>query len=141
MKNFFDEVKLSSGKERELIDITDQVREAVMKSSVKDGIVVIFSQHTTGPVRISEYEPGLMGDYDNFFNKIAPKGDNYAHDTTNVDDRPNTHSHLQSITMNSSETIPIRNGEMMLGKWQTIFFVELDGPRAERKAIVQVIGE
>lgn len=141
MKSFFDEVKLSSGKELELIDITDQVGEIVRKSGVKEGLVVIFSQHTTGPVRIGEYEPGLLSDYDKFFGRIAPKGDNYTHDTTNVDGRPNTHSHLQSLTVNSSETIPVKNGEMMLGKWQTIFFVELDGPRPERKAIVQVIGE
>lgn len=141
MKSVFSEVKLSSKKEFELVDITKQVEECVAKSGVRNGIVVVFSQHTTGAIRISEYEEGLAKDFQDFFEKTAPKRGNYVHNRTNVDGRPNASSHLQSMILNSSETIPLQEGRMILGTWQTIFFVEVDGPREGRKVTVQVVGE
>lgn len=141
MKVFFDEIRFPSRKEFELVAITDRVRESVRKSGVRNGSVMVFSPHTTGSVRVSEDEEGLREDYQKFFEKVVPKKGNYMHNITNVDSRRNTHSHLQSLVLNSSETIPVKDGKMMLGTWQTIFFMELDGTRPERKVIVQVLGE
>lgn len=141
VKVFFDEIRLPSRKEFETIAITDRVDEAIKKSGVQNGNVTLFSQHTTASIRISEDEKSLETDYENFFEKLAPKAGTYGHNETNVDDRKNAHSHLQSMLLNSGETIPIKDGKMMLGTWQTIFFVELDGPRPERRVIVQVMGE
>ncbi len=140
MKTFFDEIKLSSNKEFEPIDITKQVKECVKKSGITDGFVIVFSPHTTGGVRVCESERGLMHDYAEFFEKIAPRNADYMHNKTDIADRPNGYAHLQTLIVNSGEAIPLRNGEMLLGRWQTIFFVEFDGARPARKVIVEVVG-
>ena len=141
MKVYFDEIRIGSKEGFETIPITDMVEQIVKKSMVRNGTVTLFSQHTTGSIRVSEDEKSLLLDYKNFFERLAPKKGAYGHNETNVDDRKNAHSHLQSMLLNSAETIPVKDGKMMLGTWQTIFFVELDGPRPERKVIVQVMGE
>lgn len=141
MSNFFGEIKLSTTKGFELIGITDRVNECIKKSRIKNGVVVVFSPHTTCAIKINEYEKSLMGDFQEFFERLAPQKGAYRHNKTNVDGRSNAHSHLQSMVLNSSETIPLRDGQMLLGSWQTIFFVEIDGPRPERKVLVEVIGE
>lgn len=141
MKNFFEDIRLSSKSEFEMVDITDQVKDCVARSGITQGFAVIFSQHTTGSVRISEYENGLMSDLRDFFDKTAPKAGAYVHNRTNVDGRLNAHSHLQAMVLNSSEMVPIKDGALILGKWQNVFFVEVDGPRPERKVTVQVVGE
>ncbi len=141
MKTFFDEISFPTCKEFELIEIKDKVAESVRKSSIRNGFVIVFSQHTTGAIRVNEYEKSLMADFENFFNRLAPKQAGYGHDMTNVDDRINAHSHLQSMLMNSGESIPLKDGKMMLGTWQTIFFIEVDGPRPSRKVTIEVVGE
>ena len=138
---YFDEIRIGSKEEFETIPITGKVEKIVKKSMVRNGSVTLFSQHTTGAIRVSEDEKSLLLDYKDFFEKLAPKKGAYGHNETNVDGRKNAHSHLQSMLLNSAETIPVKNGKMMLGTWKTIFFVELDGPRSERKVIVQVMGE
>ncbi len=140
MDTFFEEIKFPSKKEFGFIEITDQVKESVKRSGIKNGLVTLLSQHTTGGIRIGESEEGLMHDYETFFGKLVPKNSQYMHNTTNVDGRPNTHAHIQSLLVNSSETIPIKDGKLMLGKWHSIFFIEFDGKRPERKVTVQVIG-
>ncbi len=139
MKTFFDEICISTTKNYEIIDITDEVIELVGKSKIMDGLVTVFSAHTTGAIKINENEEKLMKDFDNMFEKLVPKNLNYEHNKCTIDNRPNAHSHLRSMLVNSSETIPYKNGKMLLGTWQTILFIELDGPR-NRKIIVEVIG-
>ena len=141
MKTFFDEISFPTRKEFELIQIKDRVEESVVKSGITNGFVIVFSQHTTGAIRVNEYEKSLMADFENFFNLLAPKKAGYGHDLTNVDGRTNAHSHLQSLLMNSGESIPLRGGKMLLGTWKTIFFIEVDGPRPDRKVIIEVFGE
>ncbi|MCL5419485.1 MAG: secondary thiamine-phosphate synthase enzyme YjbQ [Candidatus Marsarchaeota archaeon] len=140
MNVFFDELKFPTSKEFEMVNITDRVRDSVAKSGIMDGMVLVFSPHTTGLVRISESEVSLMADYRKFFDMLAPKAGDYGHNRTNVDDRPNAHAHLQSMLVNSGEAIPLREGKLLLGTWQTIFFVELDGARPERKVTIEVLG-
>lgn len=140
MSAFFDEIKFATNKPFDTIEITEMVKKSVKSSGVSNGIVVLFTQHTTGALRISEYEKSLQEDYRWFFDQLVPKAHEYGHNKTNVDERPNAHSHLQSMTLNSSETIPLKDGKLTLGKWQSIFFIELDGPRSERRVTVEVIG-
>ena len=141
MKTFFEELKIATKADFELVEITSKVKDVIAKSGIKNGFVIIFSPHTTGLVRISENEKGLMGDYKDFFGKVVPAKGEYRHNKTNVDDRPNAHAHLQSMLVNSSESVPLRDGKLLLGTWQTIFFVELDGARPERKVTIEVMGE
>ena len=109
----------------ELIDITDRVRTVVKETGIKDGICVISTPHTTSSIIINENERGLRNDILGILEKLVPRNQNYAHDL--IDD--NAHSHLRAILLGMSEMIPVEDGHMVLGTWQSIFFVELDGPR------------
>ncbi|HEX7575490.1 MAG TPA: secondary thiamine-phosphate synthase enzyme YjbQ [Candidatus Methanoperedens sp.] len=109
----------------ELIDITDRVSGLVKESGITDGICVISTRHTTCSIIINENERGLRTDIIGMLEKLIPQDQNYAHDQ--IDN--NAHSHLRAILLGMSEIIPIEDGHLVLGTWQSIFFVELDGPR------------
>lgn len=127
-------MKIDTNLAVELIDITDNVIEEVNKSSIRSGICVISTPHTTTAIIINENEPGLLSDMFNLLNKLVPPGAGYNHDR--IDN--NADSHLRAMLLGSSETIPIVDGKLVLGTWQRIFFVELDGPR-QRKANITLI--
>jgi secondary thiamine-phosphate synthase enzyme len=109
----------------ELIDITDRVRGLIKESGITDGICVISTRHTTCSIIINENERGLRTDILGMLEKLIPQDQNYAHDQ--IDN--NAHSHLRAILLGMSEVIPVEDGHLVLGTWQSIFFVELDGPR------------
>jgi secondary thiamine-phosphate synthase enzyme len=109
----------------ELIDITDRVRGLVKESGITDGICVISTRHTTCSIIINENERGLRTDIIGMLEKLIPQDQNYAHDQ--IDN--NAHSHLRAILLGMSEIIPVEDGHLVLGTWQSILFVELDGPR------------
>jgi secondary thiamine-phosphate synthase enzyme len=127
-------MKIDTNLAVELIDITDNVIEEVNKSSIRSGICVISTPHTTTAIIINENEPGLLSDMFNLLNKLVPPGAGYNHDR--IDN--NADSHLRAMLLGSSETIPIVDGKLVLGTWQRIFFVELDGPR-QRKANITLM--
>ncbi|MFA4662255.1 secondary thiamine-phosphate synthase enzyme YjbQ [Pyrococcus kukulkanii] len=128
-----DVVRITTSKEVEIIDITEKVREIVRKSGVEDGIVVVFTRHTTAGIIINENESGLISDLEKTLEKLIPKGAGYSHDR--IDN--NAHSHLRAIILGSSVVIPVENGRLALGTWQSVLFVELDGPRT-REIYVKV---
>jgi secondary thiamine-phosphate synthase enzyme len=109
----------------ELIDITDRVRTAVKESGVKDGICVISTRHTTSGIIINENERGLRSDILEMLETLVPENKSYAHNS--IDN--NADAHLRAVLLGNSATIPIEDGHLVLGTWQSIFFVELDGPR------------
>lgn len=125
----------------QLIDITQQVREFVATSGVKDGLVSVSCLHTTARINVNEREPQLERDMLTFLKRLVPRDGDYLHNLDPVDGRDNAHSHLIGLFMNSSETIPLAGGAMLLGEWQSIFFIELDGPRPRRRVELQVMGE
>ena len=138
-------INLHTKKQIELINITEKVNEIVKNSNVKEGVVTIFSKHTTTGIRINENEERLFMDIKIFLEKIASTSNKYLHDDIELrncpkNERINGHAHIKSLILNSSEIIPIVNNEMVLGKWQSIFFIELDGKR-NREVIVQTIGK
>ena len=119
----------------ELVDITGEVKGIVKRKDVDSGICVIFTRHTTTGITINENESGLKRDILTFLNELIPKDGGYAHDR--VDN--NAHSHLRSVVLGSSVTIPIESGDLALGTWQSILFIECDGPR-NPEACVNGIG-
>jgi secondary thiamine-phosphate synthase enzyme len=130
----------------EFIDITDEVRATVDASGVQDGTVTIFSRHTTAAVKINENEPLLLRDMARFLEGVAPPEGEYRHNdfvirTANMteDECPNGHSHCQHLLLCASETVPVIGGKPALGRWQSVFLVELDRPR-EREVVIQVVG-
>jgi secondary thiamine-phosphate synthase enzyme len=130
----------------QFIDITEDVAEALGRSGVCNGLAVIFSMHTTAAIKINESEPELIKDMGRFLSEIAPTDREYFHNNFDVrtvnmeeDECPNAHSHCQHLTLSASETIPVVNGRLCLGRWQRIFLVELDRPKA-RRVNVQILG-
>ena len=124
----------------QIIDITAEVKGAVGSYRLEKGRVTLVSRHTTAFININEQEPGLLEDMVTFLKRLVPKDGNYKHNITSVDGRDNAHSHLMGLFMNSSETIPFESGKLLLGEWQSIFLVELDGPRPERSILMQISG-
>lgn len=118
----------------ELVDITDRVRTMVRESGIENGICVISTRHTTSGIIVNENERGLRKDILEMLETIVPEDKNYAHNQ--IDN--NAHSHLRAVLLGMSETVPIEDGHLVLGTWQSIFFVELDGPRT-RTVNVKII--
>jgi secondary thiamine-phosphate synthase enzyme len=131
----------------QLLDVTQDVVDAVRSTGVHDGIVTIVSRHTTMAVRIQEAEPLLMQDLLTFLQRLAPSNAHYQHNDFRIrthhmhdDESPNGHSHCLQFLLGTSETIPVVDGELALGEWQRIFLVELDGPRPKREVLIQTVG-
>ncbi|VVB92360.1 Uncharacterised protein [uncultured archaeon] len=118
----------------ELVDITDRVRSIVNESGIKDGICVISTRHTTSSIIINENERGLRSDILEMLETLVPENKSYAHNR--IDN--NGASHLRAALLGNSATLPIEDGHLVLGTWQSIFFVELDGPR-NRSVNVMII--
>jgi secondary thiamine-phosphate synthase enzyme len=131
-----DIVELNTSQRVEIHDITRDVEGVLKNSAIKNGLLNVYSRHSTSGVVINENEPGLMRDFQLSLQKLVPEGAGYQHDR--IDN--NADSHIRGFLLGSSETIPVENGLMMLGTWQSIFFVELDGPR-QRKLTITVMGE
>ena len=150
MKVFQHETSLRTKGGLEITDITDEVREAVTKSGVHDGIACVYSPHTTCCVRVNEFETGFLEDFVQMLRRLVPAEEYYAHDdwdrrTENIcpEDMEfgNGHSHCMAMLLGpAGESIPVRDGELCLGTWQRVLFMELDRSR-DRRWIVQVVGD
>jgi len=127
-------IEIRTKESTELMDITREVNGFVSSKSVDSGVCVIFTKHTTTGIIINENEAGLKNDILKFLNGLVPKGKGYLHDR--IDN--NAHSHLRAVVLGSSVTIPIEKGVLALGTWQSIMFVECDGPR-RREVCVGII--
>ena len=130
----------------QFIDITEDIECAVAASGIGDGTVTVFSRHTTAAIKINEHEPELFKDLTRLLSSIAPADRYYCHNDFTIrcvnvmeDECPNGHAHCQHLLLGTSETIPIMDGQLMLGRWQRIFLIELDHPRT-RDVLVSVMG-
>ncbi|HEX8197194.1 MAG TPA: secondary thiamine-phosphate synthase enzyme YjbQ [Pyrinomonadaceae bacterium] len=126
-------IKIRSNKREEMIDITSEVKKVLRGSGEKEGIVVLFVQHTTCGLTVNENaDPDVQTDILSALKKLIPQhGMNFKHAEYNSD------AHLKSSLFGSSETIPFSNGELLLGRWQGIYLCEFDGAR-ERKIVVAI---
>jgi secondary thiamine-phosphate synthase enzyme len=129
-------ISVSTKKNRQLVDITAQVEGIVSESRVTDGLALVFTTHTTTGLYINEREGGLMQDVETVLESLVPGAGTYLHDR--VDN--NAASHIQCILLSPSLTVPITDGRLSLGTWQSIFLAERDGPR-RRSVIVKVLGD
>jgi secondary thiamine-phosphate synthase enzyme len=132
-------IKISSKRENDMVDITDQTSKVIQESKLKDGIVTLFVAGSTAAITTIEYEPGLRNDFPKMLNRIIPKNIEYEHDNTWHDG--NGHSHVRASLIGPSLTVPFKDGKLILGTWQQIVFLELDTRSRERKITTQIIGE
>jgi secondary thiamine-phosphate synthase enzyme len=136
MKTHTANIKIATNDRVELIDITQRVNEALRGAGIKNGLLVVFTRHTTSALTINEDEQRLKRDLLELLERIVPSDADYRHNE--IDN--NADAHLRSSLMQPFLIIPVINGSLQLGTWQSLFFVELDGPR-NREVIVTIIGE
>jgi secondary thiamine-phosphate synthase enzyme len=130
----------------EFIDITDDITAIVDAAGVQFGQVSVFSQHTTAAIKINENEPLLLRDLARTLRQFAPPNAYYEHNdfsrrtvNMNDDECANGHAHCQHLFLGASETIPVIDARIALGRWQRVFLIELDHPRL-RRVLVNVVG-
>lgn len=139
-----EELSYATSGSGQFIDLTDDVAAVVRRSGIRDGVVHVYSHHTTAAIRINENEPLLLGDFQRLLERLAPVG-GYAHDDLErrvgvpPDERKNGHAHSRHLLLASSESVPLEDGRLVLGAWQRLFLIELCSPR-QRRVSVQVIG-
>jgi secondary thiamine-phosphate synthase enzyme len=131
----------------DVVDITDEVKEFIKESGIKDGLVNIQMLHTSTALMVNEYEPLLLEDIKRNLENTASRDLNYRHDDFSVrtvnlcdDECKNGHAHCKAIHLLPSATLNLADGDLQLGQWQRIMFIELDRSRP-RKIQVQIIGE
>ena len=130
----FNSLKINTNKNFEIIDITAKINEII---DIDDGIISIFSKHSTSAIVVNENESGLLNDFEFMLNNLI--SDKFSYDHDRIDN--NARSHLMSFLLSSSETLPIKNGKLDLGTWKSVFFIELDGPRNNRTVTLTMVGE
>jgi secondary thiamine-phosphate synthase enzyme len=127
----------NTAKRQEFVRITDEVRAAVKKSGVREGLVLVSAMHITAGVYVNDWEGGLIEDFQQWLEKLAPAGLPYRHHQTGED---NADAHLKRTLMGQQVVLPITAGDLDLGPWEQVFYAEFDGQRRKR-VIVKVIGE
>ena len=132
-------ISVKTGRDLDIVDITDRVAEIVRKSKMKDGFVNIFVPGSTASVSTIEFEPNLVKDLKAAMERIAPSDIPYEHHRTWGDD--NGKSHIRATLMGPGTAVPFQNKKLLLGTWQQIVLLDFDTPAREREIIIQLVGE
>jgi len=133
------DITLQSRGNCDIIDITSQVAKNVEKSGVNSGIVTLFIGGSTAGITTIEYEPNLLSDFKNMWDRVIPQNIPYEHNKTWGDG--NGHSHVRASTLGASLIIPFVNKKLTLGTWQQIILVDFDNRPRSRKIAIQILGE
>jgi len=126
--------KFTTRGEIDFVDLSDEVQKEIADSEIRNGIVHVFSPHATGILVLTENDDALLEDIKVFLEELAPKHKQYQHPS-------NAHSHLRSMVLPPDKTLPIVNGGIEFGTWQSLLFVETDVYPRERTLIIQIMGE
>lgn len=145
MKTLHQTLRIATGEGIAVHDVTPEILGLLARSGVREGLVTVTSRHTTTAVTINESETRLLEDMRRFFVRLVPPEGPWLHNDIHLrecppDEPENAHSHLLAMLLGSSEVIPVADGALDLGRWQSVLLVELDGPR-ERQLSVRVWGE
>ena len=127
------ELEVATAQRVDVVDVTDRVADAIPDNA--DGICHVFVEHTTAGVIVNEHERRLVGDIERALETLVPRDGGYDHDA--IDD--NADAHLRATLLGESVTVPVRDGNLALGTWQSIMLIECDGPR-ERRLTVTIVG-
>jgi len=133
------DIALQSKGNCDIIDITSQVANKVEESGINSGIVTLFIVGSTAGITTIEYEPNLVSDFKNMWDRVIPQNIPYEHNKTWGDG--NGHSHVRASMLGASLIIPFVNKRLTLGTWQQIVFVDFDNRPRSRKLAIQILGE
>jgi secondary thiamine-phosphate synthase enzyme len=139
MKVINERISLDTKGNPDLLNITGKITELIRASGLKKGNATIFVIGSTAAITTFEYEPGMIQDIQDLYDKLIPKNKHYAHDDTWGD--ANGFSHLRAALQGPSLTIPFDNGRPLLGTWQQVVLAEFDNRPRKREIVVQIIGE
>lgn len=137
MKSYTQYLWFNTARKREYINITSECERILRDSEIQEGMMLVSAMHITAGIWINDNEPGIIQDADDMLERLAPYNPNYRHHATGED---NGDAHLKNLLMHHQVIIPVTNGQLDLGPWQTIFYCEFDGQRRKR-VVVKVIGE
>ncbi len=137
MKSYREELWFETKTRRAYVNITPQVEAVVQKSGVREGLVLVNAMHITASVYINDDEQGLLKDYDEFLERLAPQQAAYRHNLTGED---NGDAHIKRQLMGREVVVAITDGKLDFGPWEQIFYGEFDGRRRKR-VLVKVIGD
>lgn len=137
MKSYTEYLTFNTKNRREFVNITHQCDEALQKSGIQEGMMLVSAMHITAGVWINDNEQGILQDAMDMLEKLAPYGPNYRHHRTGED---NGDAHLKNLLTHHQVIIPVTNGRLDFGPWQTVFYCEYDG-RRNKKLIIKIIGE
>jgi secondary thiamine-phosphate synthase enzyme len=137
MKTYRDFIRITTADKQEIRDITREVSQIIAKSGVQEGMVLLFPHHTSASVYVSDSDTTLTEDFMAFMGRTVPAGE-YKHDLT--DARQNGRAHLMSLLSGHNVTLPVTEGAIDLGVYQTVYYAEFDGMR-EKEVLVKVMGE
>jgi secondary thiamine-phosphate synthase enzyme len=138
-KFFTEYIKLSTKGNIDIINITDELKKILIQSKVNDGILIVFVPGATGAVATIECEEGLIKDTKELFLDLVKEDKKYYHNLSHT--VGNATSHLRATLLSPSLTIPIVDGELTLGVWQQVVFIDFDNRPRQRKLIVKIIGK
>jgi secondary thiamine-phosphate synthase enzyme len=137
MKHYREELSFETRTRRAYVNITPQVEGAVRKSGIREGLVLVNAMHITASVYINDDEAGLLDDYDEFLERLAPQGGSYRHNETGED---NGDAHIKRQLMGREVVVAVTKGQLDFGPWEQIFYGEFDG-RRKKRVLVKIIGE
>ena len=137
MKSLTDYLTFNTRRQREAINITDQVADVVARSGIAEGMVLVSAMHITAGVFVNDAESGLLADIDEWLETLAPFRQDYRHHRTG---ETNGDAHLKNILVHHQVICPITDGRLDLGPWQQVFYAEFDGQRPKR-VVIKAMGE
>ena len=137
MKSHTEYLWFNTKKQREFINITDEVQKALEKSQIKEGLILVSAMHITAGVYVNDAENGLIADIEEWLEKLAPFRRDYQHHHTG---ESNGDAHLKNLLIGHEVVVPVTNGRLDFGPWQQVYYAEFDGRRSKR-VILKVMGE
>jgi secondary thiamine-phosphate synthase enzyme len=133
---FTDYLWFNTKHRQEFVRITDNIAEIVVKSGVKEGMALVSAMHITAGVYVNDWENGLIHDFQEWLERLAPAGLNYRHHQTGED---NADAHLKRTIMGHQVMLPITEGKLDLGPWEQVFYAEFDG-RRKKRVVIKIMG-
>ena len=134
MKVYSETLRFSTRGEMNIVDFTEKALAVLRRSGVSNGLLHLYTPHTTGIIAINENDASLLRDIRRTLERLVPKKDPYEHPE-------NAHSHVRSLLLSHEQTVPVVDGKASLGTWQSMLFIEADTSARQRSVVVQIIGE
>jgi secondary thiamine-phosphate synthase enzyme len=138
MQARYEDLSLDTQGHGEVVDVTTSAQKAIDNAGMRDGLCTVFVAHSTCGITVIECEPGCNADLNTVLERIAPESDRWEHNERNAD--TNGHSHARAALIGPSVTIPVSNGELLLGIWQKIVCVDFDDRPRTRRVVIQLLG-